>query len=152
MANSTPGIELTATTPEPRALYSESRTSYLTRTGVGTPRFLQGVFPFAGRGVHETVPLDDILDYTVPAGRVAEIIYFRAGNFSEDIIYLTVSVDGTPSRYFPVGPKADVHVPLAIVEQHGQGKRLQIGIGAPRGLAGSVVLDIGMLELPAGAE
>jgi assimilatory nitrate reductase catalytic subunit len=112
---------------------------------------MQGVFPLVGRGVNETVQLDDDLVYTVPVGCVAELIYFRAGNFCDDIIYLTVTLNSEPVRYFPVGPKADVHVPLAIVEQNPAGSRLEIGVGAPRGLAGSVVIDVGLLELPEGA-
>ncbi len=94
----------------------------------------------------DPTPLDDALTYTVPEGRTAQLIYFRAGNHSEDLIYFSVMVDGVPVRYFPVGPKADVHVTLAILESVAAGKRLEICIAAPRGLAGAVVVDAGLLE------
>ena len=125
---------------------TETRQQRLTRTGQATPRFLQGVFPFAGRGFFDLGPLNDALCYQVPEGCTAEIIYFRAGNLSDDLLYLALSVNGRPVRYFPVGPKADFHVPLSIIESHPAGSRIEIGLAAPRGLTGTVVLDVGILE------
>lgn len=126
---------------------TETRLEYLVRTGKATPRFLQGVYPFAGRGVFDLGPLHDDLAYTVPAGKTAKVVYFRAGNLSDDLIYLTLSANGAPTRYFPVGPKADFHVPLAIVEAHPAGTRLEVGLAAPRGLAGSLIVDVGIIEI-----
>lgn len=120
------------------------------RTGAAEPRFLQGVFPFAGRGMFDPAPIDDALAYTVPAGKTAELIYFRAGNLSDDLIYFSVTVNDAPIRYFPVGPKGDVHVALAIVESHPAGARIDVCIAAPRGLTGTVVLDAGIVEIEAG--
>jgi len=57
-----------------------------------------------------------------------------------------------PARYFPVGPKADFHVPLSIVEAHPGGSRLEVGLAAPRGLSGAVVIDVGILEEAVGPE
>jgi len=115
-------------------------------TGGDTPRFLQGVFPFAGRGLFDLAPLDDTLDYTVPAGRTARLVYFRVGNHSDDLLYLIVAAQGAPIRYFPVGPKGDLHVPLAIVESHPAGTRFQVLYAAPRGLTGTLILDVGFVE------
>jgi len=133
----------------PSFVLSETRHQRLLRTGQGTPRFLQGVFPFAGRGLFDLGPLNDGLRYTVPAGCVCEVPYFRAGNMSDDIIYLSLSVDSKPVRYFPIGPKADIHVPLAIVELYPAGSRIDVCLAAPRGLTGTVVIDVGLLESPA---
>ncbi len=126
---------------------TETRLQRLLRTGGASAHFLQGVFPFAGRGVFDLGPLHDDLCYTVPPGAAAEIVYFRAGNLSDDLLYLTLSLNGTPTRYFPVGPKADIHVPLAIVESYPAGSRIEVGLGAPRGLSGTVVVDVGIAEL-----
>ena len=125
---------------------TETRQQRLTRLGLATPRFLQGVYPFAGRGFFDVGPLHDALCYVVPKGAKAEVIYFRAGNLSEDLIYLALCVNGQPVRYFPVGPKADFHVPLSITETHGTGVRVEVGLAAPRGLNGAVVVDVGILE------
>lgn len=126
---------------------SETRLEYLIRTGKADPRFLQGVYPFQGYGVYESALLHDELSYTVPAGKTAQVVYFRAGNLSDDILYLTLLADGKPTRYFPVGPKADFHVPLAIVETHPKGTRLEIAFAAPRGLNGTIVVDVGIIEI-----
>lgn len=126
---------------------TETRLQHLIRSGSAFPRFLQGVYPFAGRGVFDLGPLHDELCYTVPPGAAAEVVYVRAGNLSDDILYLALSVNGRPTRYFPVGPKADFHVPLAIVEAHPAGSRIELCLGAPRGLTGTVVVDVGLLEI-----
>ena len=131
---------------EPGTITTETRHQRLTRLGQATPRFLQGVFPFTGRGFFEVGPLGDALCYAVPAGAKAEVIYFRAGNLSDDLLYLALCVNAQPVRYFPVGPKADFHVPLSITETYPVGTRIEIGLAAPRGLSGAVVVDVGILE------
>lgn len=133
--------------PDPPIVLSETLHQRLLRQGQAAPRFLQGVYPFAGRGVYDLAPLNDALTYTVPPGKTAEVVYFRGGNVSDDILYLALSSDGVPVRYFPVGPKADFHVPLAIVESYPAGTRLDICLAAPRGLTGTVVVDVGLLEI-----
>ncbi len=138
--------------PDASSIYvaSETRLQHLMRHDRARARFLQGVFPFAGRGVYDLAPLHDALCYTVPPGMTAEVVYFRAGNLSDDILYLTLSVNGVAVRYFPAGPKADLHVPLAIVETHPSGTRLDVCLAAPRGLSGTVVVDVGIVEVNAG--
>ena len=129
---------------------SETRLQHLIRTGAATPRFLQGVFPFVGRGIFDLAPLNDALSYAVPKGASAETLYFRAGNGSDDLLYLALSADGAPIRYFPVGPRGDIHVPLAIVEVHPAGTQIEVCLAAPRGLAGTVIVDVGIVEVPVG--
>ena len=127
-------------------LTTETRQQRLTRLRLATPRFLQGVYPFAGRGFFEIGPLNDALCYVIPVGTRAEVIYVRAGNLSDDLIYLALCVNSRPMRYFPVGPKADFHVPLSITEAYPAGAKIEIGFAAPRGLNGAVVVDVGILE------
>lgn len=126
---------------------SETRLQHLLRHGRARAVFLQGVFPFMGRGVFDLGPLNDALSYTVPPKRTAEVVYFRAGNMSDDLLYLTLSVNSQAIRYFPVGPKADFHVPLAIIEVYPAGSRIDVCLAAPRGLAGTVVIDVGLVEV-----
>ena len=135
-------------TTTPDTITTETRQQRLTRLGLATPRFLQGVYPFAGRGFFDVGPLNDALCYVVPKDAKAEVIYFRAGNLSDDLLYLALCVNSLPVRYFPVGPKADFHVPLSIIETYPAGARIEIGFAAPRGLTGSVVVDVGILEAP----
>lgn len=136
--------------PPVGSVISETRHQRLVRTGEATPRFLQGVFPFMGRGIHELIPLSDGLGYRVPRGGIAEIVYFRAGNVSDDLIYLALTANSAPLRYFPVGPKADVHVRLVIIESHAAGTLIQVALAASRGVSGTVVVDVGILECRAG--
>ena len=124
---------------------TETRQERDLRTGTVHPRFLQGVFPFAGRGVFELALLDDALAIRVPAGTTARLVYFRAGNASDELVYLAFAVNGSPIRYFPVGPNADFHVPLVIVEAHHAGETLAIYFAAPRGTTGTLVVDAGFL-------
>jgi hypothetical protein len=136
------------TASDPRSIHiSETLHQRLIRTGVATPRFLQGVYPFVGRGVFDLAPVHDDLRYLVPKNKTAEVVYFRGGNLSDDIFYLALTANGAPVRYFPIGPKAEIHVPLAIVEKYAAGTKIEIAFAAPRGLSGTIVLDIGMLEM-----
>src|SRR4030081_2966108 len=76
------------------------------------PRFLQGVYPFDGRGLLKPFLLDEELTYVVPAGLQAQLVYFRGGNSSSELVYVVLMRDGDVMRYFPLGAKADSHVPL----------------------------------------
>jgi assimilatory nitrate reductase catalytic subunit len=49
-------------------------------------------------------------------------------------------------RYFPIGAKCDVHVPLRVVEDIEGGSVIELYLVAPEGVAGSVVIDLGMVE------
>ena len=130
----------------PEAIVTESLQQYLLRSGRAQPRFLQGAFPFVGVGITEQVLLADEVKYTVPGGHKAEVLYVRAGNHSESLIYLTLCANGRPLRYFPLGKSEALHIPLAIVETHPAGTRLSLHISANRGEAGLVIVDVGLLE------
>jgi hypothetical protein len=55
--------------------------------------------------------------------------------------------DGKPMRYFPIGAKCGVHVPLAVVEDLFPETKLEVLLAAPVGASGYLVLDIGLLEV-----
>jgi assimilatory nitrate reductase catalytic subunit len=54
--------------------------------------------------------------------------------------------DGVPMRYFPIGAKSDVHVPLRVVEDIEGGSVIEVFLLAANGVAGHVVVDLGMVE------
>ena len=111
------------------------------------PRFLQGVFAFEGKGLDQPVPIDSGLTYVVPDGVVAQAVYFRGGNAADELIYLVLLRDGRAMRYFPIGAKADVHVPLRVVEDLDSGTTVELHLAAPAGIAGTVVVDLGLVEV-----
>lgn len=76
-----------------------------------------------------------------------QLIYFRAGNSSADLICIVLMRGGQPMRYFPIGAKGAEHVPLAVVEDLNPDTKLDVFIAAPQGVQGTVVIDIGLLEI-----
>jgi assimilatory nitrate reductase catalytic subunit len=130
------------TTPEPR---HPSRTRS-TRVK-STPRFLQGVFPVTGEGLAKPGPVDPALRYTVPTGRSAQALYFRGGNSTGELAYVLLVRDGEPMRWFPIGAKGDVHVPLRVVEDLPGGTVVELHAAAPEGVTGELVIDLGLVEV-----
>jgi assimilatory nitrate reductase catalytic subunit len=112
-----------------------------------TPRFLQGIFDFEGHGSDKPALLHDGLTYTVPAGVVSQPLYFRGGNATDELVTLVLVRDGAPMRYFPIGAKASCHVQLAVVEDIEDGSVLELHLAAPEGLTGTVVVDLGLVEV-----
>ena len=55
--------------------------------------------------------------------------------------------DGSPMRYFPIGAKGDVHVPLRVVEDLAAGTTVELWLAAPAGVSGTVVVDLGLVEI-----
>jgi hypothetical protein len=110
------------------------------------PRFLRGIFPFTGSGFEKAIPVDG-LTYTVPSHRRSQLIYFRGGNSSGELICLTLLCDGKPFRLFPIGAKDTIHVSLAVVEDLSPEAKLDVLVSAPAGASGELVLDIGLLEI-----
>jgi hypothetical protein len=55
--------------------------------------------------------------------------------------------DGKLMRNFPIGAKASMHVSLAVVEDLMPDTRLELLVAAPVGVTGTVVLDIGLIEV-----
>ena len=111
------------------------------------PQLLQGVFPFQGQGLAHPIPLVNSPSYTVPVGKRAQLVYFRAGNSTGEMIYVVLMRDGQPMRYFPLGAKADTHVALAVVEDLMSGTQVEARVAAPEGVQGTIVLDIGLVEI-----
>ena len=112
-----------------------------------SPRFLQGVFAFEGKGIDQPIPLDPALTYTVPDGVTAQAVYFRGGNTTAELVCVVLMRDGAPMRYFPIGAKADVHVPLRVVEDLESGTAVELHLAAPAGVAGAVIVDVGFVEV-----
>jgi assimilatory nitrate reductase catalytic subunit len=150
-----PGVAPFAAEPIP-ARHPAQPTRRRTRTRPTTPkdsrmhtknRFLQGIFQFTGAGIDKPAPLDASLSYVVPDGSVAQALYFRGGNTADELVALVLMRDGVPMRYFPMGAKSDVHVPLRVVEDLEGGTAIELYIAAPEGLTGSVIVDVGLVEV-----
>ena len=111
------------------------------------PQLLQGVYAFTGHGLTNAHPISGELSYTVPVGKRTQFVYFRAGNSSAEMIYVVLMRDGSPMRYFPIAARGDVHVALAVVEDLMSGTKIEAYLAAPDGVSGTVVLDIGLVEV-----
>jgi len=109
-------------------------------------RFLQGIYPFEGAGVDKPVPISPELAHVVPEGVVSQALYFRGGNSSDELVVVVLMCDGVAMRYFPIGAKSDVHVPLRVVEDIEGGSVVELQLIAPTDLTGTVVVDLGMVE------
>jgi assimilatory nitrate reductase catalytic subunit len=118
-----------------------------TRPSSSRARFLQGVFAFEGRGLDRPFLLDPALEYVVPRDREAQLVYFRGGNAAPELVTAVVMRDGEPMRWFPIGAKSDVHVPLRIVEDLLAETHVAIHLAAPAGVSGHVVIDLGLVEV-----
>ncbi len=112
-----------------------------------TPRFLQGVYPVTGEGLDKPGPVDPALRYTVPGGSSAQALYFRGGNSTGELAYVLLLRDGEPMRWFPIGAKSDTHVPLRVVEDLPGGTVVELQAAAPIGVAGELVVDLGLVEV-----
>ena len=112
-----------------------------------TPRFLNGAYAFTGAGYDRPSLLDPTLVYVVPVDRRAQMIYLRAGNSSGELAALTLMQNDKVARIFPVGARASVHVPLAVVEDLQPDTRIAVFCAAEAGSSGTIVLDIGILEI-----
>lgn len=113
---------------------------------ISTNSFLQGVFAFTGTGLTDFAPIDPTLSHEVPDGTICQALYFRGGNSSDELIVVALVRDGQVMRLFPIGARSDVHVPLRVVEDVDGGSVLTLTIAAPAGTAGSVVVDLGLVE------
>ena len=111
------------------------------------PIFLQGLYPFEGRGLETPILFQPGITYKVPFDKRAQLIYFRAGNSSAEMIYVLFKRDGKPMRYFPIAAKGATHVSLAVVEDLQPDTSLEVLIAAPESVKGSVLLDIGLMEI-----
>lgn len=112
-------------------------------------RFLRGIFAFKGQGRADPIPIDAELRHVVPDKVVAQLVYFRGRNDSGGLIYVVLVRDGNATRHFPIASQGDVYVPLRVVEDMPSGTLVELHLAAPEGLTGSVVIDLGMVEVSA---
>jgi len=110
------------------------------------PQFIQGIIPFVGAGYTKPLPLSGA-SFTVAADKRAQPLYFRGGNSTGDMITVALMRDGKLMRYFPIGAKASVHVQLAVVEDLEPETKLELFVLAPEGLSGTVIVDLGLVEI-----
>jgi assimilatory nitrate reductase catalytic subunit len=113
---------------------------------ISTNVFLQGIYPFEGAGMDKPVPIHADLVHVVPDGLVAQALYFRGGNTTDELVTVVLMRDGIPMRYFPIGAKSDVHVALRVVEDIDSGSVVELHLVAPSHAQGMVVLDLGLVE------
>jgi hypothetical protein len=111
------------------------------------PTFIQGLFELEGKGLSRAMSFPTPATYKVPQDKRAQTIYFRAGNSCAEMIYLVLTRGGKPMRYFPVGAKDAIHVPLAVLEDLSPGSVVEVLVAAPAGLKSTVVLDVGFMEI-----
>ena len=111
------------------------------------PRFLNGAYTFEGAGYDKPVLLDPSLVYVVPADKRAQLIYLRGGNSSAELAYITLMQNGKSARTFAIGAKAGIHVPLAVVEDLQPDTKIEVFFGAATGVGGTIVLDLGIIEI-----
>jgi hypothetical protein len=97
--------------------------------------------------VDKPAPVHDTLTYTVPMGITTQPLYFRGGNSTDELVTVVLVRDGAPMRYFPIGARADTHVALAVVEDLDDGTVLELHLAAREGLSGTVVVDLGLVEV-----
>jgi assimilatory nitrate reductase catalytic subunit len=110
------------------------------------PYFLQGIYPFEGRGLDQPFLLHPELTYLVPRDTEAQLVYFRGGNSSDELVTAIVMRDGKPMRLFPLGAKSGADMPLRIVEDLLAETRLEVHLAAPA-VSGRLVIDIGLVEV-----
>lgn len=113
---------------------------------ISTNVFLQAIAAFDGAGLEQFAPLGPALSHRVDDGRLCQALYFRGGNSSDELIVVALVRDGAVMRYFPIGAKSDVHVPLRVVEDIDGGSVIGLSVAAPAGVSGTVVVDLGMVE------
>jgi len=114
---------------------------------ISKPVFLQGIFTFEGSGMDKPAALHPGLTYIVPPGVTTQPLYFRGGNSTGELITVVLVRDGAPMRYFPIGARAATHIALAVVEDIEDGTTLELHLAARDGLSGTVVIDLGLVEV-----
>ena len=114
---------------------------------ISKPTFLQGVYAFQGAGMDKPAPLHADLTYSVPQGVTTQPLYFRGGNTTDELVSVVLVRDGVPMRWFPLGARSSAHVQLAVVEDLPDDTTLELHIAAREGLTGTVVVDLGLVEV-----
>ena len=112
-----------------------------------TPRIITGIFSFRGSGFDHPSSLGGLEPYIVPSDKRTQMIYLRAGNSTDEMVTLVLLRNGMPMRLFPIGAKSGVHIPLSVIEDLFPETRLELRIAAPENLSGTLVLDMGLMEI-----
>ena len=110
-------------------------------------RFLQGIYQFTGAGHRQARAAGRRAELHGAGRPVAQALYFRGGNTTDELVAVVLMRDGVPMRYFPIGAKSDVHVPLRVVEDLEGGTAVELYLAAPEGLTGTVIVDLGLVEV-----
>jgi len=111
-----------------------------------TPAFLRGTFTFEGEGLDRPLGLSEAT-YVVPYDKRAQLIYFRAGHSADQLVNIVLVRDAEPMRYFPLGAKSAMHVSLALIEDLMPDSQIEIHLAAPIATHGTLILDIGLMEI-----
>jgi len=112
-----------------------------------TPRFIQGIFAFEGRGLEHPTGFTPKITYQVPPDKRAQFIYCRVGNPTSEFLYVVMNQNGRPMRMIPCGAKAGIHVPLAIVDDILPDTLLELTVAAPESLSAKLMIDVGLVEI-----
>ncbi len=112
------------------------------------PRFLQGFFAFDGKGLRFTVSARRVAALRRPAGAIDP-----AGLFPRRQLHRRDDHRGADARRrrrcgtSRSPPKDATHVSLRVVEDLLADTVLELYIAAPDGLSGTVVIDLGLVEI-----
>ncbi len=112
-----------------------------------SPKFVQGTYSFTGAGYEQPSAIGSGVTYVVPSTRRSQLIYFRGGNSSAEMVAVHLMCDGKLMRSFAMGAKGAVHVPLAVVEDLEPDQSLELKLAAPAGATGTVIIDLGLMEI-----
>jgi len=110
-------------------------------------KFIQGIFNFEGRGLEAPIKLGPVASYKVPADKRAQIVYMRAGNSADALIVVSLMRDQQLTRYFPVGARQSIHIPMVVTEDVFPDSQIELLVSAPKGAFGTVVIDLGLIEV-----
>lgn len=119
----------------------------LVGVGAGRPILMQGVFEFEATGLKHPKLLSPKLSFTVPAGAVLGLRYFRAGVSCPKMTCFSTVVNGMPHRLIPVAADSTTHINLAIVEPIIAGSQIEIHVASEA--PGTAIIDVGCLQMPA---
>ena len=82
----------------------------------------------------------------MPDGVISQALYFRGGNSTDELITMVLMRDGVPMRYFPIGAKCDVHVPLRVVEDIEGGSVVELPWSRRSVSPAPWSIDLGLVE------
>ena len=114
---------------------------------MSSTRFLQGIFDFEGRGLHEPFLLDRRLSYTVPAGNEAQFVYFRGGNSSSELVCAIVMRDASRCATSRSARPGRQRTSRCASSRTCSPRRRSMHLAAPAGASGQIVIDVGLVEI-----